>query len=169
VARTQSGYYAYPNGFQSESEQIDFALSRAVTSTVLFKSITFTATGERIAAAAQKNVKAQLPAVRLILAIDRDGLSWTPQPNGEQRAEITLVTSQVSSSGRVQAYKVREVELVLAKTQGPNEPVKFSVRMDMPAKKDRIRLVLRDATSGRLGTIDLPASSLSTATTTPRQ
>jgi len=161
--RTQKGYYAYPYGFQGESGQIDFALSRAVTSTVPFKSIAFTATGERLAAAAQKEVKAQLPAARLILTIDREGLSWTPQVNGEQRAEVTLVTSQISSSGKVLAYKVREVEVVLSKTQGPNEPVKLAVRTDMPAKTDRIRLVLRDATSGRLGTVDLPASSLSAA------
>jgi VWFA-related protein len=169
VARTQRGYYAYPNGFQSESEQIDFALSRAVTSTVPFKSIRCAATGERIAAAEQKNVHTQLSAVRLILAIDRDGLSWTPQPNGEQRAEVTLVTSEFSSSGKVLAYKVREVEVVLAKTQGPNEPVKLSLRIDVPARTDRIRLVLRDATSGRLGTVDLPASSLSARTTAPRE
>jgi VWFA-related protein len=168
MARTQSGYYAYPNGFQSGDEQIDFALSRAVTSTVPFKSITFTATGERIAAA-PKNVKTQLPGARLILAIERDGLSWTPQPNGEQRAEVTLVTSELSSSGKVLAYKVREVEVMLTKTQGPNEPVKLAVRMDVPAKTERIRLVLRDATSGRLGTADLAASSLSAANTAPRQ
>jgi len=169
VVRTQSGYYAYPEGFQSESKQIDFALSRAVTSPVPFKSVAFTASGERIAAAAQKNGKAQLPAARLILAIDREGLSWAPEANGEQRAEVTLVTSQLSSSGKVLAYKVRELEVVLTKTQGPNEPVKLSVRTDVPAKTDRIRLVLRDGTSGRLGTVDLRASSLSAGNTAPRQ
>jgi VWFA-related protein len=169
VVRTQNGYYAYPEGFQSESKQIDFALSRAVTSPVPFKSIAFTASGERIAAAAQKNGKTQLPAARLILAIDREGLSWAPQGNGEQRAEVTLVTSQLSSSGRVLAYKVREVEVLLTKTQRPNEPVKLLVRTDVPAKTERIRLVLRDGTSGRLGTVDLPASSLSAANTGPRQ
>jgi VWFA-related protein len=169
VARTQSGYYAYPDGFQGGHQQIDFALSRAVTSTVPFKGITFTATGKRVAAAAQKNVKAPLPGARLILAIDRDGLSWTPQPNGEQRAEVTLVTSELSPSGTVLAYKVREVEVVLSKTQGPNEPVKLAVQMDVPAKTKRIRLVLRDATSGRLGSVDLAANSLSAANTAPRQ
>ena len=169
VVRTQSGYYAYPEGFQSESKQIDFALSRAVTSPVPFKSVAFTASGERIAAAAQKNAKAQLPAARLILAIDREGLSWAPEANDEQRAEVTLVTSQLSSSGRVLAYKVRELEVVLTKTQGPNEPVKLSVRTDVPAKTERIRLVLRDGTSGRLGTVDLPTSSLSAANTAHRQ
>jgi VWFA-related protein len=170
VVRTQRGYYAYPEGFQSESKQIDFALSRAVTSPVPFKSVAFTASGERIAvAAAQKNAKAQLPAARLILAIDREGLSWAPETNGEQRAEVTLVTSQLSSSGKVLAYKVRELEVVLTKTQGPNEPVKLSVRTDVPAKTDRIRLVLRDGTSGRLGTVDLATSSLSAANTGHRQ
>jgi VWFA-related protein len=169
VARTQRGYYAYPDGFQSDSKQIDFALSRAVTSPVPFKSIAFTAMGERMAATAQKNVKTQLPAARLILAIDRDGLSWTLQANGDQRAEVTLVTSQLSSSGRVLAYKVREVEVMLVKTQGPNEPVKLAVRTDVPAKTERIRLVLRDATSGRLGTVDLPTSSLFAINTAPRR
>jgi VWFA-related protein len=168
VVRTQSGYYAYPEGFQSESKQIDFALSRAVTSPVPFKSIAFTASGVRIAAAAKKNAKTQLPAARLILAIEREGLSWASQANGDHRAEVTLVTSQLSSSGRVLAYKVRELEVVLTKTQGPNEPVKLSVRTDVPARTERIRLVLRDGTSGRLGTVDLPASSLP-ASTAPRQ
>jgi hypothetical protein len=110
-----------------------------------------------------------LPAARLILAIDREGLSWAPQANGDQRAEVTLVTSQLSSSGRVLAYKVRELEVVLTKTQGPNESVKLSVRTDVPAKTERIRLVLRDGASGRLGTVDLSASTLSAASTAPRQ
>ncbi len=168
VARTQSGYYAYAEGFQSGDQQIDFALSRAVTSTVPFKSIAFTASGERVVAA-QKNVKAPLPGARLILSIDRDGLSWTPQPNGEQRAEVTLVTSELSSSGKVLGYKVREVEVMLTKTQGPDEPVKLAVRTDVPAKTERIRLVLRDATSGRLGTVDLAVRSLVALNTSSRQ
>lgn len=100
----------------------------------------------------------------MILSIDRDGLSWTPQPNGDQRAEITLVTSEISSSGRVLGYKVHEVEVVLAKSQlqeaFANDPAKLSVRMDLPAKTDHIRLVVRDATSGHLGTFDLAAGSL---------
>jgi hypothetical protein len=79
-----------------------------------------------------------LTAARLILAVDRGGLSWAPEANGEQRAEDTLVTSQISSSDSVLAYKVRELEVVLTKTQGPNEPVKLSVRTDVPAKTDRI-------------------------------
>jgi hypothetical protein len=64
---------------------------------------------------------------------------------------------------------VREVEVMLTKTQGPDEPVELAVRTDLPAKAERIRLVLRDATSGRLGTVDLPAGSLSAANTSRRR
>lgn len=161
TARTQHGYYAYPDGFEGQSEQIDFALSRAVTSPVAFKSISFRVNGIRLTGAQPKN-KGQTSAgtARLILAIDRDGLTWEPEPNGDQRAEVTLVDSELSVSGSVLAYKVREVELMLTNKQGPNDPAKLSVRVDVPAKTDRIRMVLRDATTGHLGTLDLPAAAL---------
>ncbi|HEY1423071.1 MAG TPA: VWA domain-containing protein [Candidatus Acidoferrum sp.] len=170
-ARTQQGYYAYPDGFENNGEQIDFALSRSVTSLLPFRSISFSATGERLTAPAQKNSKSELPSARLILAIQRDGLSWTPQPDGSQRAEVSLVTSELSSSNKVLGYKVREVELIVEKSRWQeafaNQPVELSVRLDLPAKTDRIRLVVRDSASGHLGTFDLPAGSLVAANIAP--
>jgi len=163
LARTQRGYYAYADGFQSGGSQIEFGLSRAVTSPLPFRSVGLTATGGRLTAP---------PTARVILAINRDGLSWTAQPNGDQRAEVTLVTSEISSSGKVLGYRVREVELILEKAQLPeafaSDPVKLSVQMDLPAKTDRIRLVVRDASSGHLGTFDLAAGALVTSNMAPR-
>lgn len=107
----------------------------------------------------------------MIFLIERDSLSWTPQPNGDQRTEVTLVTSAISSSGRVLGYRVRELEVVLAKSklEGPssNDPLQLSVLVDLPGKTDHLRMVLRDAASGHLGTFDLPASTLSIANATP--
>ncbi len=166
VARTQRGYYAFPNFFEGNSEQIDFSLSRAVTSPVPLRSISFTATGEFLGARSRKSAQPELPSARLILKIQRDGLSWTPQPDGNQRAEVTLVTSEISSSGRVLGYKVREVELVLEKSQlqeeFANNPVELAVRLDLPARTDHIRLVVRDSVSGHLGTFDLRAKPRAT-------
>jgi len=39
----------------------------------------------------------------------------------------------------------------------------------VPAKTDHIRVVLRDATSGRLGTFDLPVSALANENAAPRK
>jgi hypothetical protein len=61
-------------------------------------------------------------------------------------------------------YQVREVELILEKSQlreaFANDPMKLSVRLDLPAKTDHLRLAVRDSACGHLGTLDLPALSL---------
>jgi VWFA-related protein len=186
-ARTQLGYYAFPEGFEGGAAQIEFGLSRAVTSPIPFRSIVFTATGQILPAlppqplppsqtqpalAHRPNTKGVRPNVltaRVLLAIDRESLSWTPQPNGDQRSEVTLVTSSIASSGRVLWYRVREEEIILEKSklQDPvSNLIKISVRMDLPPKTDHLRLVVRDADSAHLGTFDVPASALSPA---PRQ
>jgi hypothetical protein len=53
IARTQHGYYAYPGGFEEQSDQIEFGLSRAVMTPVAFQSIPFSAKG-RIVPAGKK-------------------------------------------------------------------------------------------------------------------
>jgi VWFA-related protein len=45
IARTQRGYYAYADGFQNGAGQVEFGLSRAVTSPLPFRSVAFAATG----------------------------------------------------------------------------------------------------------------------------
>jgi VWFA-related protein len=182
TARTQSGYYAFPEGFEGGTAQIDFGLSRAVTSPIPFRSVAFTATGQILPPSSAQTVPpsqkrgaaphvAKSPATspvtfRLVLAIHRDSLSWTQQPTGDKRSEITVVTSCIGSSGRVLGYRVREAEVVLEKSklQDPaGDSIQLFVRMDLPSKTDHIRLVVRDAASSHLGTFDLPSSSLTRA------
>jgi VWFA-related protein len=182
TARTQRGYYAFPEGFEGGTAQIDFGLSRAVTSPIPFRSVAFTATAQILPPPSAQTVLppqklraaphvAKGPATspmtfRLILAINRDSLSWAQQPNGDQRSEITVVTSCIGSSGRVLGYRVREAELILEKSklQDPaSDSIQLFVRMDLPSKTDHVRLVVRDAASSHLGTFDLPSSSLTRA------
>ena len=164
-ARTQRGYYAFADGMEANGEQIDWTLSRAVTSPVPFNNIALTVSGQRVeATAAEKKAKNVAAAARLLLSVDRESLSWAAQENGDQRSELTLVTSEISSSGKVLGYHVREVEFVQqesARTIG--DAVQLTVRAEVPAKTDHIRVVLRDATTGRIGTFDLAANALTGA------
>lgn len=182
TARTQRGYYAFPDGFEGGAAQIDFGLSRAVTSPIPFRSVAFTATGQILPPASTQTVRppqtpgfaprvAKTPAtspatLRVVLGINRGSLSWTQQPNGDQRSEITVVTSCIGSSGRVLGYRVREAELILEKSklQDPaSDSIQLFVRLDLPSKTDHVRLVVRDAASSHLGTFDLPSSSFTRA------
>ena len=164
VARTQHGYYAYAEGFQGTDEQIDWSLSRAVTSPVAFQSIAFTASGTRVAAPARTKSRSATQSAKVVLSVNRGSLSWTGQPNGDQRSEVTVVTSELNSAGRVLAYHVREVEVVVEKAKwegmAAKDPVQLYVNAELPVKTDRLRVVIRDASTGQLGTFDLPVGAL---------
>ena len=176
TARTQMGYYAFPDGMQADGERIDFALSRAVTSPVPFSNVAFTAKGTAGGGSgtegksSSKKAPVQKSSARVVLAIDRESLSWNPQENGDQRSEVTLVTSEISSSGKVLGYHVRELEVVVERSKwnapAAGNPVQLAVSVEMPAKTDHIRLVLRDAETGHLGTFDLPTATLAAADVT---
>jgi hypothetical protein len=171
AARTQQGYYAYAEGFQGTDEQIDWSLSRAVTSPVAFQSIAFTASGARVAAPARTKSRSATQSAKVVLSVDRGSLSWTGQPNGDQRSEVTVVTSELNSAGRVLGYHVREVEVVVEKAKweglAAKDPVQLYVNADLPVKTDHLRVVIRDGSTGQLGTFDLPVGALVAANSTP--
>jgi VWFA-related protein len=155
TATTQQGYYAVDEGFGATQSELDFALSRAVKSPLPFSSVEFDAVG--------KVLLGQPPTVRFSVSVDRDAVSWESQPNGDQRGELTLVTSEVSKKDSILDYKVREIELVVPKDKFEDPAVThvlFSVTIPLPPKTDHFRFVLRDAASGRLGTYDVARQSL---------
>ena len=158
-ARTQEGYLAIDEGFGASDKDIDYALSRAVKSPVAFRSVTFQVVG--------KNLGSQPPSARFIVSVDREALSWISQENGDERAELTLVTAEISKSDAVLRYKVRELEFLLSKEKfndPANSLVKFSVNVELPLKTDHVRFVLRDAATGSMGTADCPRQNLETTT-----
>jgi VWFA-related protein len=155
IATTQEGYYAVDEGFGTTKGSLDFALSRAVTSPLPFASVEFDAVG--------KVLLAPPPSARFSVSVDRSSISWVPQPNGDQRGELTLVTAEVSKNQGILAYKVKELEIVLPKNKFENSTdtrALFYVTTPLPPKTDHIRFVLRDAASGRLGTFDVSRQAL---------
>ena len=155
TAATQQGYYAVDEGLGTSKSELDFALSRAVTSPLPFASVQFDAVG--------KVLLAQPPSARISVSVDRDTLSWDQQPNGDQRTEITVVTAEISGKSAMLGYKVKEMEIVVPKAEfenSPNHRVVFTVNVPLPPNTDHLRFVIRDAATGRLGTYDAPRQGL---------
>jgi hypothetical protein len=155
TASTQQGYYAVDEGLGTSKGELDFALSRAVTSPLPFASVQFDAVG--------KVLLAQPPSARISVSVDRDTLSWDQQPDGDQRTEITVVTAEISGKSAVLGYKVKEMEIVEPKAKfenSPNHRVVFTLNVPLPPNTDHLRFVIRDAATGRLGTYDAPRQGL---------
>ena len=155
TASTQQGYYAVDEGLGTSKGELDFALSRAVTSPLPFASVQFDAVG--------RVLLAQPPSARISVSVDRDTLSWDQQPDGDQRTEITVVTAEISGKSAVLGYKVKEMEIVEPKAKfenSPNHRVVFTLNVPLPPNTDHLRFVIRDAATGRLGTYDAPRQGL---------
>jgi VWFA-related protein len=155
IRTTQQGYYAIDEGLGASKSELDFALSRAVTSPLPFASVQFDALG--------KVLLAPPATARFSVSVDRNTLSWNALPNGDQRTEITVVIAEMAKKSAVLDYKVKEIEIVVPKAEfenSPNHRVVFNVNAPLPAKTDHLRFVIRDAATGRLGTYDAPRQGL---------
>ena len=155
IRTTQQGYYAIDEGLGASQRELDFALSRAVTSPLPFASVQFDALG--------KVLLAPPATARFSVSVDRNTLSWNALPNGDQRTEITIVIAEMAKKSAVLDYKVKEMEIVVPRAEfenSPNHRVVFNVNAPLPAKTDHLRFVIRDAATGRLGTYDAPRQGL---------
>jgi hypothetical protein len=155
IRTTQQGYYAIDEGLGASQSELDFALSRAVTSPLPFASVQFDALG--------KVLLAPPATARFSVSVDRNTLSWNSLPNGDQRTEITVVIAEMAKKSAVLNYKVKEMEIVVPKAEfenSTNHRVVFTVNAPLPAKTDHLRFVIRDAATGRLGTYDAPRQGL---------
>jgi VWFA-related protein len=158
TARTQSGYYATDEGIEASNKRVDFALSRALTSPLDFTSV-------------QVDAAVKLPggkpaSARVELSIARESLSWQALPDGDHTTQITLVTSCVSSKGKVLWYRVRELEIRLNPknfNDAASPGTKLFVYLALPEKTDHLRLVVRDSASGHLGTKDVAIAPIHVA------
>lgn len=155
--RTREGYYATEDPLESPSP--DQALAEAVKSPVPYSGISVT---PEIVKLTGNPASAQVT-----LGIDRHGLTWDLVPDGRRHAEITAIRAEISENGNVLDYRAVQKEVFIDKgteeqfNRSLSLPVLFTMSANVPAKASRIRFVICDTASGRIGTADvsLKASS----------
>lgn len=155
--RTREGYYATEDSLASPSP--DQALAEAVKSPVPYSGISVTPEIVKLTS--------NPASARVTLGIDRHGLTWDLVPDGRRHAEITAIRAELSENGNVLGYRAVQKEVFIDKgteqqfNRSLNLPVLFTMSADLPTKASRIRFVICDTASGRIGTADvsLKASS----------
>lgn len=153
TATTRDGYYT----------QLDSSATGAPASPDLVKAVN----GEQILdvanAALSKmaynglTVRAgKVAPSRFSLAIADASLSWQPVDDGVMHAAISIAAVCFSAKGKVLSHTMEEKTLtskssaVTAKTEEI-----FSTPVNLPTGTARLRFVVRDSTTGRLGTVDI--------------
>jgi VWFA-related protein len=115
-------------------------LSAALTSTIAYNGL---------------NVTATKAGGGYTVHVAEKGIEWSEaDSNGAQRMEATVAAGWYSANGKLLGHVAREETAIRANGAGG---VDFMLPIAMPAGAKRLRLVVRDALSGQMGTFDVTA------------
>jgi hypothetical protein len=155
--RYASAFLASPSALASASSsesQAEAALALAMSNTSPYTDIVFDASG-RLPAPGQ-------PA-QFRFYVDPHCLSWTALENGERHAVLTLAIGSYTAQGTALSNQIKQFEALQTKTDqsiAAQKAVVLGVPFQVSSDAVRLRFVLRDAASGRLGSFDLPTARI---------
>jgi VWFA-related protein len=147
-AVTRTGYYAgplteapvTPGNPKTESRELKFDLLSAGGSHLVYTGVHVTA-------------KKEANGYRVF--VDAGDLQWTLQADGTQLAEVSIVGVAFNAKDRVLKQDAEEFKERIQNNDQPNgKQVSFRFAMPVPAGASRVRFVVRDAVTGKIGSVD---------------
>jgi hypothetical protein len=151
-ATTRDGYYATRSPSQDIASvvpakqakaQLQLDVASAVNSAMVYNGLNFTATKD---------------GAEYVLKVKPAGLDWRAVDSSTERAEVTAIGAWYNARGQVLGHIGRELTVDRQKSSDPSvdeEPIFKLMVPALPETATRLRFLLRDALSGRMGTIDL--------------
>ena len=117
-------------------------LSGALTSTISYNGLSLSA------------VKVAEGTFRV--KVEDNGLTWEPNAAGVDTAEATLAAGWYDAKGKLLGHVARELTSSRGET---HSGAIFALPVTVPAGAVRLRILARDAITGRMGTVDLKTGS----------
>jgi len=164
-AVTRTGYFA-PEQLSPKDTRRDAMvdISEAAQSALPFNALTLTA------ADVVRHPDSKTAEVSVILK--SKNINWQPAENGKSSADIAFATVALSGRRDILASKMQRLT-ILSNTQDPQLLSKssnlLSVTIRVPHDTRSVRLVVRTADNGQIGTLDLDRKTLDAAPASPTQ
>lgn len=97
-------------------------------------------------------------SAEFVIKLDPSSLTWTILPNGDRRVVVMEAVAALSAKNRPVGLVVKKLEIVQEKERLPSiakSPVTLTISATLPRETARVRVLVRDMASGRIGTHDL--------------
>jgi hypothetical protein len=143
---TRDGYFGgeenvdtvAPNVAKKQPKQLLFDLTAAARTTLVYN-------GLHIEPAPAKN--------GYVLKVKATDLTWTEQPDGSRLAEVTVVAVGYNNHDKEVGQHAAELKQQIEASDviGPQSQVGFTFPFAVPAGTSRVRIVMRDAGTGTMG------------------
>jgi VWFA-related protein len=163
IATTREGYY--PEGENANNIQSDPTLAATQRRSMLQMEMSQAAMGKMAYNGLSVTAEPSLDKKFWEIKVDGKNLSWTPEPNGKTVTEVTAMAvafdehsngggkSQSETRSKMLGHVSRELQSERKNDSVAGEVV-FELPVEIPRGSTRVRLILRDAVSGRIGTFD---------------
>jgi len=158
VARTRQGYFSTDVPMSKEVVAVD--ISQAAQNTLPYTGLPITLTG-----------KARQGKISFTLYVNAQALSWQSLANGDGRGQISVAVASFSAHDKRLSYQTKDLENVLpaADFKGLRQRfAAFHVQARLPQDAERLRIIVRDKSSGRMGTLDVDAKHIPSHAETPK-
>jgi VWFA-related protein len=144
---TRKGFYP-PNPQQEKSDAtISYDLSSAAESTVPLHGLHVTVSQPPSAQAGT-----------FLVHVDARELTWEPGADGNSLAHVEILAASLSRQNKVLGHTLHAMTASMRSNANPQQPgltADFAFPADVAPKATTLRFVVRDATTGRMGSFDL--------------
>lgn len=148
-ARTRDGYYALPDPPFPNAEETAFQLKQALVSPLNFSDISVRVSDVSLSPTEARG--------RFGIAINGKALGWKALANGDLECQLQLAAADLSDKNVPlhlvgHAYSFTIASAKFASLQRTEVPLSLLLAVDRPT--DRVRIVVRDLTTGHVGSVD---------------
>jgi len=153
IAVTREGYY--PETANANNAAADTTLPAEQRKKLLQLDLSQAALGTMAYNGLALTVKKSDDGKMWLISATAKELSWTPRADGSSFAEVTGMVVAFDGKGKILAHSAHELQAERKANQTSPETVVFQVPVDIPKGTKRMRFVVRDAVSAKIGTADV--------------
>jgi VWFA-related protein len=152
---TRSGYYSQPDQPEKAADTVSYDLSTAAESRLPLN-------GLRVTAVPATSVAEESGSY--IVRVSAPGLTWKLQQDGTSVASVYVMASYFDAKSKLLGNVNHPMSAVAKPTtdiRDENKTADFSIAVPRSSRVTRLRFVVRDSATGKMGSFDLPVARTS--------
>ena len=91
--------------------------------------------------------------------VDAHALSFAQKADGSSQAEVTVMVASFNRNNKMIAHQIQEMTARQRPDTDPSPTADFHIQAAIPGGTTRMRVIVRDAVTGKMGTADLAPSA----------